>query len=190
MKNRTAARLIVSATLAGLPLVAGLAFGQVRQNTGHATDANPRVGSGGYNDNPTSPGNAAINNAITTGNATGLFSFSGANVNGVNLGVGYTDPFAFRGLLAGQGVDQFIAASAGVPTMANPTASSQTYAPVPRRIMDRPPRSVRFRRITCVSRAPKRTFPLRRQPLTPKICAWESTSTCRKITGFPRRAMS
>jgi hypothetical protein len=130
MKSRSAARLIVSAALAGVPLVAGLAFGQVRQNTGHASDANPRVGSGGYNDNPISPGQAALNNAITTQDVTGLGGFSGANVNGVNLGVGYTNPFAFRGLLAGEGVDQFIAASAGVPTMANPTASTQSFTSV------------------------------------------------------------
>jgi hypothetical protein len=132
MKNRTAARLMVWASVAGLGLLAGQALGQVRVNNGHANDANTRVGSGGLNDNPTSPGNAAVaNNAITTGNVTGLFGFSGANVNGVNLGVGYTNPFAFRGLLAGEGVDQFIAASSGVPTMANPSAASQTFATGP-----------------------------------------------------------
>ena len=53
------------------------------------------------------------------------------NFNGINLGAGYTDPFAFRGLLAGEGVDQFIANSTGVPTMANPTASSANYAAAP-----------------------------------------------------------
>jgi hypothetical protein len=132
MKNRTQARLMICATLVGLGLLGSQALGQVRVNNGHANDANTRVGSGGLNDNPTSPGNTAItNNAITTGNVNGLFGFSGANVNGVNLGVGYTNPFAFRGLLAGEGVDQFIAASSGVPTMANPTASSSAFAAGP-----------------------------------------------------------
>src|ERR1700683_2030414 len=130
MKNRTAARMIVSAALAGLPLVAAVAFGQVRVNNQHANDANPRVGSGGYNDNPTSASQSALNNAIATQNVTGLGGFSGANVNGVNLGSGIGNPFAFHGLLAGEGVDQFIAASAGVPTMANPSASTQSFTSV------------------------------------------------------------
>ena len=131
MKRRTTARLIVAAAFVGLPLLAGSAFGQIRVNNGHANDANTRIGSAGYNDNPVAPGNAAVNNAVVTGNVTGLFGFQGANFHGVNLGAGYTDPFAFRGLLAGQGVDQFIAASAGVPTMANPTASSGSFAQGP-----------------------------------------------------------
>ena len=105
-----------------------------RQNridtSGHALDANTQVGSGGYN---ITNGNQTANyqtyqNAIATNNVGNGYAFRGATVHGVNLGAGYTDPFAFRGLLPGQGVDQFVANSTGVPTMANPMASSDSFA--------------------------------------------------------------
>ncbi len=102
------------------------AFGQARVDTsGHAMDANNQVGAGGYNAPQTNQSlGTQYQNAIATNNVTNGAGFRGRSFNGVNTGVGYNDPFAFRGLLAGQGVDQFIAQSAGVPSMADPFASS------------------------------------------------------------------
>jgi tetratricopeptide (TPR) repeat protein len=122
------------AAVAGLSLSAALpALAQNRIDTsGHALDANPQIGSGGYNAEQTNqPIGVQYQNALVTNNVTGGAGFRGRTFNGVNLGVGYTDPFAFRGLLAGQGVDQFISISTGVPTMANPTASSKAMAAPP-----------------------------------------------------------
>lgn len=133
MKHSKRAYLLVIAAVAGMPFLAKPALGQMRVDTsGHATDANNQIGSGGYNSpNPNQPLWTQYQNALLTNNDAGGFGFRGHTFNGVNLGVGYTDPFAFRGLLAGQGVDQFISISTGVPTMANPTASSGTYAAPP-----------------------------------------------------------
>jgi tetratricopeptide (TPR) repeat protein len=122
---------VVGTTLAGaLP-----AMGQARVDTsGHALDANTQIGSGGYNAavlNTPSYGVQPFSNAVATNNVTGGAGFRGIERNGINLGVGYTDPFAFRGLLAGQGVDQFISDSTGVPTMADPMASSSRMGAPP-----------------------------------------------------------
>ncbi|HEX4054501.1 MAG TPA: hypothetical protein VHX86_09570 [Tepidisphaeraceae bacterium] len=134
MKSSKRTYLVLLAAVAGLSLAAtGPVFGQARVNTdGHVLDANNQVGSGGYNaPSAGTPVWTQYQNAIATDNVTGGAGFQGRSFDGVNLGVGYTDPFAFRGLLAGQGVDQFIAGSTGVPTMANPTASSNTLASAP-----------------------------------------------------------
>lgn len=134
MKSAKRTYVALLAAVAGLSLVAaGPVFGQARVDTsGHALDANNQVGSGGYNaPSMGTPVWTLYNNAVATDNVTGGAGFAGRTFNGVNLGAGYTDPFAFRGLLAGQGVDQFIAGSTGVPTMANPTAASNTMAAPP-----------------------------------------------------------
>jgi len=123
------------AAVVGLPLLGKSAMAQQRVGgDGHAADANPMTGSNGYNTatpNTWLQNYQTYQNNIATGDVTRGQAFSGRTVNGVNLGAGYTDPFAFRGLLAGQGVDQFIANSTGVPTMANPTASSQQLSAPP-----------------------------------------------------------
>jgi tetratricopeptide (TPR) repeat protein len=133
MKYSRQAYLVLLTAVGGIPFLGRPASAQIRVDTaGHAMDANTQVGSGGYNSpSGQQPLWSQYQNALVTGNASGGFSFSGRSVNGVNLGAGYADPFAFRGLLAGQGVDQFIANSTGVPTMANPTASSANYAAGP-----------------------------------------------------------
>jgi tetratricopeptide (TPR) repeat protein len=135
MTLRKRSYLVLLSAVAAMPLVVRPAMGQSRVDTsGHALDANPQVGSGGYNipnSNESPPAYGAYQsyqNAIVTGNAGNGYAFEGRIFNGVNMGAGYSDPFAFRGLLAGQGVDQFIANSTGVPTFANPNASSQKYA--------------------------------------------------------------
>jgi hypothetical protein len=112
---------VAASTLAALPVMA-----QVRVDTsGHALDANNQIGAGGYNAAQTNQSlGSQYQNALVTNNVTNGAGFRGRSFNGVNLGVGYQDPFAFRGLLAGQGVDQFISESTGVPSMADPSASS------------------------------------------------------------------
>jgi hypothetical protein len=134
MKSSIRIRLAAIAALAAIPAFLRPADAQNRIDTsGRALDANNQVGSGGYNLQNNNPvANAqTYQNAITTNNVGNGFAFRGRTVGGYNLGVGYTDPFAFRGLLPGQGVDQFVANSAGVPTMGNPTASSSRYAQGP-----------------------------------------------------------
>jgi tetratricopeptide (TPR) repeat protein len=130
MKNSRKAGLALIAAIAGIAFSVTPAFSQIRVDTaGHALDANNQVGSGGYNAQSSNQQSwSQYQNAITTNSTSGAYGFRGHTFNDVNLGVGYTDPFAFRGLLAGQGVDQFIAESTGVPTMADPTASSRNYA--------------------------------------------------------------
>jgi len=133
MKHSTRAYLVLLSAVAGVSLWGRPAAAQMRVDTsGHALDANPQVGSGGYNQQ--SPNNqtwAQYQNALVTNSDAGGYGFRGRSFNGVNLGVGYTDPFAFRGLLAGEGVDQFISISTGVPTMSNPTAASGGYGAPP-----------------------------------------------------------
>lgn len=134
MKYSQRAYLALLTAVAGVPFFARPASAQMRVDTaGHALDANPQIGSGGYNSQSANqqPSWNQYQNALTTNSDAGGYGFRGATVNGVNLGVGYTDPFAFRGLLAGEGVDQFISMSTGVPTMADPTASSRNYAAPP-----------------------------------------------------------
>jgi tetratricopeptide (TPR) repeat protein len=134
MKSSNRIRLAVVATLAAIPVLIRPTQAQNRIDTsGRALDANTQVGSGGYNLQNNNPvANAqTYQNAIATNNIGNGFAFRGRTVGGYNLGVGYTDPFAFRGLLPGQGVDQFVANSTGVPTMANPTASSSKFAQGP-----------------------------------------------------------
>jgi tetratricopeptide (TPR) repeat protein len=92
------------AAVAGLPLLAGQAFGQQQvQGTGHANDANNRVGSGGYNDTTTSP--QASGNQIVNREVSGGFGFQGK--------LPYYGPNDFHDNLPGQGVDSFIANSGG-----------------------------------------------------------------------------
>jgi tetratricopeptide (TPR) repeat protein len=126
-RSTASVRAVVLAAVAGVCGIAGSASAQQRIDTTAQVQANPMVGSGGENYQTTNFGanyRAAIQNVGTTSVGNG-FAFRGTHVNGVNLGTGYVDPFAFRGLLAGQGIDQFIASSTGVPTLANPFASSQ-----------------------------------------------------------------
>jgi tetratricopeptide (TPR) repeat protein len=126
-------RLAAFSVVGGLALASPGALAQMRSGSdGHALDASNQVGSGGIN--PTSSANItslSYQNNVATENVTKGAGFRGRDVNGVDLGTGYTDPFAFRGLLAGEGVDQFIANSTGVPTMSNPTASSSTFSAPP-----------------------------------------------------------
>jgi tetratricopeptide (TPR) repeat protein len=129
MKHCKRPYLAVLAAVAGIPFFAKPVLGQIRVDTnGRAMDANPQIGSGGYNlvgpVNPQSSWgqyqNALINNSV------GGYGAGGRNYNAFALGAGYTNPFGFRGLMAGQGVDQFISLTNGAPNTVNPTATSST----------------------------------------------------------------
>lgn len=94
------------------------ALGQARVDTGNALDANNRVGSGGLNSGGSVYNQNALNNAIVTGNVTGGREFRG--------NVPYSPTNAFRGSLAGSGIDRFVANSAG--TGGNYTAQNSFRA--------------------------------------------------------------
>src|ERR1700683_1495324 len=101
MKYSQRAYLALLTAVAAVPFFAKPASAQMRVDTaGHALDANPQIGSGGYNSQSANqqPSWNQYQNALTTNSDAGGYGFRGTNVNGVNLGVGYTDPFAFRGL--------------------------------------------------------------------------------------------
>lgn len=103
--------------------IAVSARGQYRVgNDGRALDANPRLGSGGYND--ASPGflNPSFGNQIITGNVTGDKQFRGY--------VPYTDPKEFRGGNSTNSMDSFIARSGGYSLTRNdnPNAATPFYA--------------------------------------------------------------
>jgi hypothetical protein len=83
---------LLKTAVASVPLVlwgaTASAQYRVQNNDGRALDANPRLGSGGYNSGSDLPAPVSGNN-IVTGNVTGLRYFHGR--------VDYTDPRAFRG---------------------------------------------------------------------------------------------
>jgi tetratricopeptide (TPR) repeat protein len=109
--------VLVAAGLA--PFWAAAAFGQMQVDTdGHAADANPRVGSGGYNTQTSGLTQVVTQQDIQTGNVTGGagFQYKGARTP-------FTDISQFHGALPSDPINAFIADSAGVPTMANPTVT-------------------------------------------------------------------
>src|SRR4051812_41796930 len=92
--NRSIRRtLLLSAAVAAVPLLGltSTVSAQYRVDTGHANDANNRVGSGGVNpaDSGSRTGEMVNGNDIVTGNVSGGKQFRGH--------VPYTDPRAFRG---------------------------------------------------------------------------------------------
>jgi tetratricopeptide (TPR) repeat protein len=96
-------------------VASGVALAQQRTNDGRALDANSRVGSGGSNAPDTSTGSGPSGNNVVTGNVTNLKEFRGF--------VPYTDARAFRGPIAGKGVDNFIKNSAGPAAPYQPAAN-------------------------------------------------------------------
>ncbi|MEL7240117.1 MAG: hypothetical protein AAGK78_14765, partial [Planctomycetota bacterium] len=108
-----AAGFAAAAVVVGLTTSAGIASAQVAANqSGRALDANPLVGSGGSNVGVQSfnrfsglrnqgiyGGYGTFGNNIITGNVTGGFAFRDA--------VAYRDTSAFRGSVAGGGIDRF-----------------------------------------------------------------------------------
>ena len=117
MKPNRKARLALWSAIVALPLAgfSGSAYAQQRVGSeGHALDASNQIGSGGVNASQI-PNTAVGGNQIVTGNVTGGFQFRGRHFHGIDLGPGYTDPSAFRGLLPGMMVDQFVRQSAGAP---------------------------------------------------------------------------
>ena len=126
MKRTKLAYLALFTAVAGVPMFASPVLAQLRVDTsGRALDANNQIGSGGYNAAPQGDKNAQFQDAIASGNVTAGFGFRGRTRDGVDLGSGLADPFAFRGLLPGQGIDQFIANSTGTPTHSDPNGASR-----------------------------------------------------------------
>lgn len=119
MQARTYRRWLTVAALAIAPVFASHSvYGQYSSsNDGHALDANNGVGSGGYN-GPGRSGSQITGNDIVYGNVTGGKGLTGR--------LREFDPQAFRGTLAGSGVDQFIAGSSGAPTPSSPNFSLST----------------------------------------------------------------
>jgi tetratricopeptide (TPR) repeat protein len=110
-------RWIFKAAATAVLLITPSLFAQQRVgDEGRALDANPRVGSGGYNSGGISGNMIVTGNNIVTGNVTGGKEFRG--------NVPYTDPREFRGTVAGQDFDRFIAGSAGAP---QPYAAPQNF---------------------------------------------------------------
>jgi tetratricopeptide (TPR) repeat protein len=113
-----AARWLALAAASALPVMAWTLPASAQQRVGsdgHALDANNRIGSNGLNSNTRSGNNPQVTpNQIVYGNVTGGRAFSGPLQS--------TDPEAFRGATAGEGVDRFVRDSSGVP---------QQYAPAP-----------------------------------------------------------
>lgn len=131
---RPSARLALLAAAASVPLVLGsVANAQYRVDTGHANDANPRVGSGGYNGGGRAYNPGAYSNDIVYGNVSGGKQFRG-NISSFN-------PYNFQAPTSGFATDRFIRESSGTTTggvtsynadITRPYYSpSQTIAPPP-----------------------------------------------------------
>jgi tetratricopeptide (TPR) repeat protein len=111
---------VLSAAVLFVPLVS---FAQFRVGSdGQATDANPRIGSNGYNSN-TAPAPYVTGNQIITGNVTGLNYFHG--------GVPYTDPSAFRGQTGSSSFDPFLRQSTAAPLRGAPPTANNLFVPQP-----------------------------------------------------------
>jgi tetratricopeptide (TPR) repeat protein len=109
------------------PFWAAAAFGQIQVGTdGHAADANPQVGSGGYNTSVTGLTHVVTPEQIQTGNVTGgaAFQYHGAATP-------FTDISQFHGALPSDPMNAFLRDSAGVPTMAHPVVTPLQEGPRP-----------------------------------------------------------
>jgi tetratricopeptide (TPR) repeat protein len=103
-------------------LIAVPAIGQMRVGgDGHAADANPQVGSGGYNNVLATP--QVSGNDITYGNVTGGFAFRGRLPNA------FTDPSGFAVTLPGEEIDAFDRDAPGVPTAEHPMMTPNYSGP-------------------------------------------------------------
>ncbi len=105
--------------LAALP--ARIVHAQLPVNNGHARDANPQVGSGGYNQ-ASRNGSTVTSNDIVYGNVTGLRGFQGPHS---------TDPTAFRGRTFTNSADRFIGESNPAAVRGTPSANIGYYTPTP-----------------------------------------------------------
>ncbi len=97
-------------------------------NDGRALDANPLIGSGGYNSgtipdpySQTMLRQSTMQNNIITGNTTGAKYFRGQAQS--------TDPNSFRGQSASWSMDRFIRDSGGVPAYGQPISTPGTMQP-------------------------------------------------------------
>lgn len=123
MRNKTKWMLAMAAASVVAVIIPGSARAQFAVGSGgHALDSNNQVGSGGIN--------GAVNNgssSLVTGNDIVYNNVTGGR--GLTGRLAQPDPTAFRGVLPGQGFDQFVAGSSGVPTAYAPAFSLNTPRP-------------------------------------------------------------
>jgi tetratricopeptide (TPR) repeat protein len=128
IKQTQRTRWILAAVVAAMPVAAlsPKAMAQSQQSTtGHALDANNRIGSGGTNTYRPLPSAGVTGNNIVTGVVGNGKQFHGS--------ITYTDPTSFRGFAPGQGTDAFVRDSAGVGVANTPPpipgATTEYYGP-------------------------------------------------------------
>lgn len=121
MKFSTRVKTILLGAIAALPLFTNEAGAQYRVGeSGRLLDANPRIGSGGYNAGGIPYTALMQGNRIITGNVTAGREFrtsGGGLIGGVPVTANrsiYTDPLELRTNVAGQDTDVFIRRSYGV----------------------------------------------------------------------------
>src|SRR5262245_2192318 len=136
MKNSFKRVWILAAAVGAVSVstMVSTSMAQYRIDTGHANDANTRLGSGGINeDSRVGRGgyNGVTGNDIVTGNVTAGKEFRGR--------VGYTDPRAFRGSISrpsdsftrGSSGSPYAGASANNASIARPYYGDKDAAPPP-----------------------------------------------------------
>jgi hypothetical protein len=117
MQARRYRHWLAAAALAIAPVLgAQVARGQYAASSGggHALDANNQVGSGGFNGN-------SNNSSLITGNDIVYNHVTGGR--GLTGSLREIDPLAFRGILPGTGIDDFVSGSNGAPTAYSPSFS-------------------------------------------------------------------
>lgn len=121
MTRNMTRRWVLTVAVAGVMMTAGpLVYGQyqVDNSSGRARDANPRLGSGGFNDTRALP-NGVTSDDIVYGNVTRGQEFRGQ--------LRTTDARAFRGTTAGTNVDNFVKDSAGAGQNPNTVLTPQPF---------------------------------------------------------------
>jgi hypothetical protein len=108
---------LIAVAAAAVIAVAMPAVAQYQVDRSRANDANPRAGSGGFNNAGERARPWETQNDIVYGNVTGGKQFRDQ--------VGSRDPFAFRGQTAGVPSDNFVRDSAGVTTNGFATYNAQ-----------------------------------------------------------------
>lgn len=128
IKQTQRTRWILAAVVAAMPIAAlsPKAMAQSQQaTTGHALDANNRIGSGGTNTYRAAPSAGVLGNNIVNGVVGGGKEFHGS--------LTYTDPNSFRGFAPGQTTDNFVRDSSGVGVPNTPPpipgATTEYYGP-------------------------------------------------------------
>ncbi len=116
------AKFALLAAAAAVPLaLAGPVQAQYRVDTSHANDANPRVGSGGYNGGGRTYNPGQYGNDIVYGNVSGGKQFRGA--------ISSFNPYNFQATTSGLATDRFIRESSGTTTGGNTSYNAEITRP-------------------------------------------------------------